>query len=49
MKAWIEPSHDLDQNILSIDEYEGEILIRSTNWLYRPLPWTLEIGDIPNE
>jgi hypothetical protein len=41
-KAWIENADNIDQNILSIDVYENNILKRSINWLYRPLPWTIE-------
>ena len=48
-KAWIENADDIDKNILSIDLYQDNILIRSINWLYRPLPWTIEINEIPYE
>jgi hypothetical protein len=47
-KAWIEQADDLDKNILSIDVYENHVLISSTNWLYRPLPWTIEIDEVPD-
>lgn len=49
MRAWIEASDELDRNILSIDIYNDNILERSINWLYRPLNWTLEIGNIFDE
>jgi len=44
-RAWIENADDVDKYILSIDVYEEKILISSTNWLYRPLPWSIEYNQ----
>ena len=41
MRAYIEPNDDLAP-ILSIDILQDGILVESTNWLYRPLSWTIE-------
>jgi len=48
-KAWIENADDIDQNILSIDVYQDQILQRSINWIYRPLTWHIELEDNFNE
>jgi hypothetical protein len=44
-RAWIEKADDIDNNILSIDVYENNVLKSSTNWLYRPLPWSIEYNQ----
>jgi len=41
MRAWIEPNDD-PTPILTINEYENDILQKSTNILHRPLPWHYE-------